>query len=163
MYENARIAVVIPCYRVEETVERVIRTLPDFVDVVIAVDDRSPDGTGALLDKLAGQGFANGPDLVVLHHSVNQGVGGAMATGYEQARSVVAALAWDVAAADRVQLVLPETGVCNSNAGDEGGGCCAPGAPKATSVEQAAAITADPKGGRGIAVKVAVKSGACCR
>ena len=33
-------------------------------------------------------------------------------TGYEQARSVVAAIAGDVAAADRVQLVLPETGVC---------------------------------------------------
>jgi hypothetical protein len=35
-----------------------------------------------------------------------------MATGYEQARSVVAALAGDSAAADHVQLELPETGVC---------------------------------------------------
>lgn len=37
-----------------------------------------------------------------------------MATGYEQARSVVAALAGDWAAAREVQLDLPETGVCNS-------------------------------------------------
>lgn len=37
-----------------------------------------------------------------------------MATGYEQVRSVAAALAGDRAAADDVQLVLPETGVCST-------------------------------------------------
>lgn len=37
-----------------------------------------------------------------------------MLTGYEQVRSVVAALAGDVARADQVELVLPETGVCNT-------------------------------------------------
>ncbi|GGU09780.1 FAD-dependent oxidoreductase [Actinomadura citrea] len=38
-----------------------------------------------------------------------------MATGYEQVRSVVAALAGDRAAADAVELDLPETGVCSTN------------------------------------------------
>jgi N-acetylglutamate synthase-like GNAT family acetyltransferase/NADPH-dependent 2,4-dienoyl-CoA reductase/sulfur reductase-like enzyme len=37
-----------------------------------------------------------------------------MATGFEQARSVAAALAGDLAAADRVELQLPETGVCSA-------------------------------------------------
>lgn len=37
-----------------------------------------------------------------------------LATGYEQVRSVVAALVGDMAAADDVQLDLPETGVCNT-------------------------------------------------
>ncbi len=37
-----------------------------------------------------------------------------LATGYEQVRSVVAELAGDHAAADDVQLILPETGVCCS-------------------------------------------------
>lgn len=37
-----------------------------------------------------------------------------LATGYEQVRSVVAALAGDLVAADDVQLNLPETGVCNT-------------------------------------------------
>ncbi len=37
-------------------------------------------------------------------------------TGYEQVRSVVAALAGDWEAARRVELVLPETGVCNGPA-----------------------------------------------
>ena len=46
-----------------------------------------------------------------------------LATGYEQARSVVAMLSGDVAAAERVELVLPETGVCSTDAG-AGGSCC---------------------------------------
>jgi hypothetical protein len=58
-------------------------------------------------------------------------------TGYEQVRSVVAALDGDLEAADRVDLVLPETGVCNgAGAFDDpdgvvsvDGGCC--GAPAA--------------------------------
>ena len=33
-------------------------------------------------------------------------------TGYEQVRSVAAAIAGDLEAADRVELTLPETGVC---------------------------------------------------
>jgi len=51
-----------------------------------------------------------------------------MATGYEQARSVVAALAGDVAAADEVQLVLPETGVCSTDIAEpaQPSACCAP-------------------------------------
>lgn len=47
-----------------------------------------------------------------------------LATGYEQVRSVAAMLAGDVAAAERVELALPETGVCSTDAG--GGGCCDP-------------------------------------
>ncbi|MGN9809255.1 FAD-dependent oxidoreductase [Micromonospora sp. BQ11] len=51
-----------------------------------------------------------------------------MATGYEQVRSVVAALAGDWQAARDVQLDLPETGVCSSNADDSatGDSCCGP-------------------------------------
>ena len=52
-------------------------------------------------------------------------------TGYEQVRSVVAALDGDHEAAAQVELVLPETGVCNgAGAFDDpdnlsvGGGCC---------------------------------------
>jgi thioredoxin reductase len=45
-----------------------------------------------------------------------------LATGYEQARSVVAALDGDWAAARDVRLDLPETGVCNSNPVDDTAG-----------------------------------------
>ncbi len=60
-----------------------------------------------------------------------------MATGFEQARSVVAAIAGDMDAADRVELDLPATGVCSVNLAPEAAvaaprsGCgpkgCAPG------------------------------------
>jgi hypothetical protein len=46
-----------------------------------------------------------------------------MLTGYEQVRSIVAALADDWESARRVELVLPETGVCST---DLGGSCCTP-------------------------------------
>ena len=48
-------------------------------------------------------------------------------TGYEQARSVAAAIAGDLAAAESVHLVLPETGICEAgpvNLGEEAAGCC---------------------------------------
>ncbi|MGY6019823.1 FAD-dependent oxidoreductase [Streptomyces spinosirectus] len=55
-------------------------------------------------------------------------------TGYEQVRSVAAAIAGDREAAERVELTLPETGVCggaglyddpDAAQSGEGGGCCA--------------------------------------
>ncbi|MET9503513.1 NAD(P)-binding domain-containing protein [Streptomyces sp. NPDC006622] len=77
-------------------------------------------------------------------------------TGYEQVRSVTAAIAGDLASADRVELTLPETGVCGGAglfddpaAGQtDAGGCCAPapalvqigvGAPAAAVAEEAPA------------------------
>ena len=58
-------------------------------------------------------------------------------TGYEQVRSVAAALAGDHDAASRVELTLPDTGVCGGSGlfdaaadddldGSAGGGCCTP-------------------------------------
>lgn len=47
-----------------------------------------------------------------------------LATGHEQVRSVVAALAGDLAAADDVQLVLPETGVCSTRFDESASACC---------------------------------------
>ncbi|WSI68278.1 NAD(P)-binding domain-containing protein [Streptomyces sp. NBC_01336] len=83
-------------------------------------------------------------------------------TGYEQVRSVAAALAGDTEAADRVELTLPETGVCGgaglfddpaAGQGDEGG-CCAPAAPALVQI------------GTGLSLPLAVtedaSSGGCC-
>ncbi|WKX22434.1 NAD(P)-binding domain-containing protein [Streptomyces sp. HUAS CX7] len=59
-------------------------------------------------------------------------------TGYEQVRSITAAIAGDQEAAERVELTLPETGVCggaglfddpDAAQSSEGGGCCAAPAP----------------------------------
>ncbi|MFC3166236.1 FAD-dependent oxidoreductase [Ciceribacter thiooxidans] len=54
-----------------------------------------------------------------------------MKTGYEQARSVVAEIAGDHEAARRVELVLPETGVCSAGVKSAvSSGCC--GGPSTT-------------------------------
>jgi len=48
-----------------------------------------------------------------------------LATGYEQVRSITAWLAGDMAAATKVELTLPATGVCSTSAaGPETSGCC---------------------------------------
>ncbi|MER9211472.1 FAD-dependent oxidoreductase [Mesorhizobium sp. M0663] len=76
-------------------------------------------------------------------------------TGYEQVRSVAAAIAGDMVAADNVQLVLPETGVCTvPRIGVADKGCCggpAPAAVDACCVADAKA-KAVGKGGCGCSV-----------
>jgi len=49
-----------------------------------------------------------------------------LATGYEQARSVAAMIAGDEEAALRVELDLPQTGVCKSNLAGDDAACCSP-------------------------------------
>lgn len=82
-----------------------------------------------------------------------------LATGYEQTRSVVAALAGDMAAANDVQLVLPETGVCVTDFAEAGGGGCCP-APAAKPVEKVVAGGGGPASAAGPADKPA--AGGCC-
>lgn len=81
MYEEQKIAVAIPCYKVEQHLERVVQGLPAFVDIIILVDDCSPDRTGALVDRLA----VSDSRIVALHHTENRGVGGAMKTAFAKA------------------------------------------------------------------------------
>jgi hypothetical protein len=50
-----------------------------------------------------------------------------LATGHEQVRSVVAALAGDLVAADDVQLDLPQTGVCSTQFDEASSACCTTG------------------------------------
>jgi len=52
MLDNKLIAVVVPCYNEVTQIENVIRTMPEFVDRIIAVNDKSSDGTLDLLLKL---------------------------------------------------------------------------------------------------------------
>jgi thioredoxin reductase len=77
-------------------------------------------------------------------------------TGYEQVRSVAAAIAGDLAAADNVQLVLPETGVCTTvlpTTESDSPGCC--GGPAPSQVD--ACCVADA------VAKTAGKAGCGCR
>lgn len=65
-------------------------------------------------------------------------------TGYEQVRSVVAAIAGDNKAADNVELVLPETGVCSGPSSDlDSRGCC--GGPAPAGVDACCVLDAKAK------------------
>jgi hypothetical protein len=74
-----------------------------------------------------------------------------MMTGYEQVRSIAADIAGDVEAAERVELELPETGVCTRRVDSSAStsGCCggpAPVAGNACCADDAAAKAADKSG-----------------
>ena len=94
-----------------------------------------------------------------------------MATGFEQARSVVAAIAGDLEAADRVELSLPETGVCGVGESSlEGADCgvgCGPAEARAKAttdgVDKAGACGTSPCGVPAKAAEPvdAVASGCC--
>ena len=96
MYLNKRIGVVVPAYHEERLVGRVIETMPDFVDRIIVVDDCSKDRTSEMVRKYV----TEAPERIhLITHKVNQGVGGAIATGYKRALEeeidVVAIMAGD--------------------------------------------------------------------
>jgi len=78
-----RAVMVIPTFNeidnLADIVARVHRSTPD-VDLLV-VDDASPDGTGALADRLA----ADDPRVRVLHRPVKQGLGAAYAAGFRSA------------------------------------------------------------------------------
>ncbi|MCP3390995.1 NAD(P)-binding domain-containing protein [Bradyrhizobium sp. CCGB12] len=74
-----------------------------------------------------------------------------MMTGYEQVRSIVADIAGDKAGAARVELVLPETGVCTRGGVESAGaaGCCGGPAKEDVSACCAADETAKKAGASG--------------
>jgi glycine/D-amino acid oxidase-like deaminating enzyme len=76
-----------------------------------------------------------------------------MLTGYEQVRSIAAELAGDRKAARRVELVLPETGVCNVTAAVPSRGCCGGPPQSDVSVCCAADETAKQAGAGGCAAQ----------
>ncbi|MBF0286054.1 MAG: glycosyltransferase family 2 protein [Magnetococcales bacterium] len=82
MYKGKSVCVVIPAYNEEVQIVKVLTTLPPLVDHAVAVDDASSDDTPGVIQRLA----EADPRIVLLRHAENQGVGGAIATGYLWAR-----------------------------------------------------------------------------
>jgi hypothetical protein len=77
-----------------------------------------------------------------------------MRTGYEQVRSIVAEIAGDHEAARKVELVLPETGVCSGpgptlDESEAAAGCCGGPAPEPASGCCVADVKAKEEGKKG--------------
>ena len=77
--QKTKIAVIIPAYNVEKYIGTVIKKIPDFVDFIIVVDDCSKDNTIREVEKL------DVDRIRLIEHKINQGVGGAMLSGYQLA------------------------------------------------------------------------------
>ena len=84
MYLNKTIAVVVPAYNEEKLIARTLKEIPDLVDNMIVVDDASTDNTAKIIAELV----ENDQRIQLIQHEENQGVGGAIATGYKRARDL---------------------------------------------------------------------------
>jgi glycosyltransferase involved in cell wall biosynthesis len=76
MINHKRIAVVMPAYNAERTLEATVGELPDLVDIRILVDDHSHDNTAQLARNLG---------LLVFEHDKNYGYGRNQQTCYREA------------------------------------------------------------------------------
>ena len=45
MYKGKKLAIVIPCYKVSNIIDKVITGLPNFVDKIYLVDDKCPENS----------------------------------------------------------------------------------------------------------------------
>lgn len=77
---SLRIAAVVPAFRVTRHIADVIEAMPPVVVRIYVVDDACPEGSGDHVERVC-----RDPRVRVLRHLQNQGVGGAMVTGYRAA------------------------------------------------------------------------------
>jgi glycosyltransferase involved in cell wall biosynthesis len=81
--ERPQIGVVIPAYNEERLIGQTIATIPALVDKVVVIDDCSTDQTAACIEEYVAQ---DPQRIFLIRHATNQGVGGAIATGYKWCR-----------------------------------------------------------------------------
>lgn len=79
MLDNKHIAVVVPAHNEQLLIEQTLVGIPDFVDKIVVVDDCSQDDTVNCVKVL----MQRQPERInLIGHTTNQGVGGAIASGY---------------------------------------------------------------------------------
>lgn len=78
---NDRVTVVIPTYNERENLAHIVPAVTHQGYRVLVVDDNSPDGTGDLARRIAG----NDPSVSTLHRREKQGLGPAYAAGFDRA------------------------------------------------------------------------------
>jgi glycosyltransferase involved in cell wall biosynthesis len=80
MYRGKKIGVVVPAYNEEELIGETLKGIPNYVDRIYVVDDASTDKTSEIVKE-----FMKKDDRIVLiRHEKNQGVGGAIVSGYKK-------------------------------------------------------------------------------
>ncbi len=79
MKSNKKIAVIIPCYKVSKQIKGVLLSIPEFIDDIIVIDDACPENSGNTAKEL------NQDKTHVIYHEKNEGVGGAVISGFKKA------------------------------------------------------------------------------
>ena len=82
MVKEKSVCVVVPAHNEETQIARVFETMPEYVDFIIVVDDKSSDSTVKVVESY----FQKDSRIELIKHENNQGVGGAIASGYKWAR-----------------------------------------------------------------------------
>ncbi|MBF0412325.1 MAG: glycosyltransferase family 2 protein [Desulfamplus sp.] len=82
MYKEKSVCIVVPCHNEETQIANVIKTMPEYVDKIVVVDDKSVDNTVKVIKEC--QNTNSKVELIALQ--TNQGCGGSLATGYKWAR-----------------------------------------------------------------------------
>jgi glycosyltransferase involved in cell wall biosynthesis len=84
VYKEKTVAVVVPAHNEEKLISKTITSVPDLVDRIIVVNDASTDRTAEIVEEMA----ERDSKICLMEHKINQGVGGAIVTGYKKARDL---------------------------------------------------------------------------
>jgi len=84
VYKEKTVAVVVPAYNEEKLIAKTMTSVPNLVDRIVVVNDASKDRTAETVREMA----ERDPRIYIMEHEVNQGVGGAIVTGYKKARDL---------------------------------------------------------------------------
>ncbi|MDA8130295.1 MAG: glycosyltransferase family 2 protein [Elusimicrobia bacterium] len=100
MYRGKKISLVIPAYNEEKLISSTLAGVPPLVDKVYVVDDVSPDRQAEVVLEYA----KKDPRVTLLRHTVNQGPGGGIITGYRQSAADGYDIAMVVGGDNQMQL-----------------------------------------------------------
>ncbi|MFH1235524.1 MAG: glycosyltransferase family 2 protein, partial [Parcubacteria group bacterium] len=79
MIRNTHIGVVVPAYNEQARIHKVVQTIPEFVDLIVVVDDASTDTTAQIIQEEC----QRNPRVHFIHHEKNRGVGASISSGYK--------------------------------------------------------------------------------
>jgi glycosyltransferase involved in cell wall biosynthesis len=96
MYKDKSIAATVPAYNEQDLIGHVIEIMPDYVDLVVVVDDASHDKTSEIVQSYCEDASHK---VILIRHETNQGVGGAILSGHRRAMAegadIIAVMAGD--------------------------------------------------------------------
>ncbi|MZH05838.1 MAG: glycosyltransferase family 2 protein [Nitrospinae bacterium] len=79
MFKEKKISIVVPAHNEQKLIQKVLKTLPHWIDYIFVIDDCSTDATSERVRERMG----SDPRIQLIRHEINQGVGAAICSGYK--------------------------------------------------------------------------------